>query len=137
MPGVPPVGKAGVLAPGGHLLFVVPVGGVARIQFNAHRIYTHAQVLAMGRALELKEFALIPDDGAMQGLVRHAAPALANAQRYGCGCFLFSKHVGENNDQDFERFFVAEAGVIPKILTDSLQRKPELTTRLHGNLPSG
>jgi SAM-dependent methyltransferase len=33
-----------VLAAGGDLLFVVPVGGVARIQYNAHRIYTYLQI---------------------------------------------------------------------------------------------
>ncbi|TVT65260.1 MAG: DUF268 domain-containing protein, partial [Denitromonas halophila] len=33
-----------VVARGGSLLFVVPVGGAARIQFNAHRIYTFRQI---------------------------------------------------------------------------------------------
>ena len=84
-----------VLAPGGHLLFVVPVGGRARIQFNAHRIYTYAQVLALLPDLRLLEFALIPDDGAAEGLIRHADPALAAQQNYGCGCFHFVKKAAQ------------------------------------------
>lgn len=80
-----------VVAPGGALLFVVPIGGQARIQFNAHRIYTYEQVLALFPELDLVEFALIPDDGAKEGLIRHADPQLAAKQRYGCGCFHLVK----------------------------------------------
>ncbi len=80
-----------VVAPGGSLLFVVPVGGQARIQFNAHRIYTYEQVLELFPGLDLKEFALIPDDGSEEGLIRHANPQLVDKQRYGCGCFHFAK----------------------------------------------
>jgi SAM-dependent methyltransferase len=80
-----------VLAIGGHLLFVVPIGGSPRIQFNAHRIYTYQQVVAMAAGLMLQEFALIPDDGSTMGLVRHAEPEHAALQRYGCGCFHFIK----------------------------------------------
>ena len=82
-----------VVAPRGTLLFVVPVSGHARIQFNAHRIYTYEQVLAMFPELELVEFALIPDDGATEGLIRRADPHLAGKQRYGCGCFHFTKRM--------------------------------------------
>jgi SAM-dependent methyltransferase len=80
-----------VLAVGGQLLFVVPIGGEARIQFNAHRIYTYSSVLSMFDGFELLEFALIPDDGSSLGLVRRAEEALSNLQRYGCGCFLLRK----------------------------------------------
>lgn len=80
-----------VLAVGGQLLFVVPIAGEARIQFNAHRIYTYRQVLGMFDGFELVEFALIPDDGSSLGLVRHAQEALSDAQRYGCGCFCLCK----------------------------------------------
>ena len=83
---------ARVVAPGGNLLFVVPIGGQARIQFNAHRIYTYHQVVALFPELRLVEFALIPDDGAIQGLIRHADPQQAFQQHYACGCFHFSKH---------------------------------------------
>lgn len=80
-----------VLAVGGQLLFVVPIGGEARIQFNAHRIYTYRQVLGMFEGFELLEFALIPDDGSRLGLVRHAEEAISDVQRYGCGCFWLRK----------------------------------------------
>ena len=80
-----------VVASGGQLLLVVPIGGEARIQFNAHRIYTYRQVLGMFPGFELVEFALIPDDGSPLGLVRHANEDLSNQQRYGCGCFWLRK----------------------------------------------
>lgn len=80
-----------VLAPGGTLLFVVPVGA-ARIQFNAHRIYAPAQIREAFPRLTLRELALVPDDEA-RGLIRHAADEEAGAQRYGCGCFHFEKPV--------------------------------------------
>lgn len=84
---------ARVVAPGGTLLFVVPVSGQARIQFNAHRIYTYEQVLGLFSSFDLTEFSLIPDDGVKEGLIRHADPRLAADQRYGCGCFHFVKRV--------------------------------------------
>ncbi len=83
-----------VLSPGGSLLIVVPIGGHARIQFNAHRIYTYQQVLRLFPDLTLVEFALISEDGKQGGLIRHADPDLASAERYGCGCFHFKKAPG-------------------------------------------
>jgi len=80
-----------VVAPGGQLLLVVPIGGESRIQFNAHRIYTYRQVLTAFPGFELIEFALVPDDGSPQGLIRQASEQQANAQRYGCGCFWLRK----------------------------------------------
>ncbi len=82
-----------VLAPGGSLLFVVPVGGQPRIQFNAHRIYAYDQITDYFSGLTLKEFALIPDQRESGDLVRHASPDLCNAQRHGCGCFWFVKNL--------------------------------------------
>ena len=78
-----------VLAPGGTLLFVVPVGR-PRIVFNAHRIYAFRQVRGQFAALHVREFALVTDDP-RQGLVVNAAESLADAQDYGCGCFRFEK----------------------------------------------
>ncbi len=80
-----------VVAPGGQLLFVVPVAWQARIEFNAHRVYTHALVLSMFEGFELVEYALIPDEQRHGGLIRHADPALTDHQHYGCGCFHFKK----------------------------------------------
>lgn len=79
-----------VLAPGGALLFVVPVGQ-PRIMFNAHRIYSYAQVVGAFSGLTLEEFALIPDDPQDGGLVCPATQEMSDAQAYGCGCFWFRK----------------------------------------------
>lgn len=76
-----------VLAVGGSLLFVVPVGR-PRLNFNAHRIYSYEQVVAAFERLKLKEFTLIPDEG---DLVENAPPALVAEQSLGCGCFWFTK----------------------------------------------
>ena len=78
-----------VLAPGGDLLFVVPVGK-PRIQFNAHRIYSYEQVRGQFANLRLQEFALIPD-GAPGRIKRGASSGDANSQTYGCGCFWFCR----------------------------------------------
>jgi hypothetical protein len=77
-----------VLAPGGSLLFVVPVGK-SRICFNAHRIYSFHQVRDAFTELELKDFALIPDSSALGGLMHNAPDDLVDSQEYGCGCFWF------------------------------------------------
>ena len=79
-----------VLAPGGDLLLVVPVGR-PRVVFNAHRIYTHGQIVESFAELELVEFALIPDRAEDGGLLRNAPPALVGEQSYGCGCFWFRR----------------------------------------------
>ena len=79
-----------VLAPGGNLLFVVPIGGAPKIMFNAHRIYSYQQVLDCFTGLELKEFALVPDNSADGGLIANATREMSDAQNYGCGCFLFA-----------------------------------------------
>ena len=79
---------ARVLSPSGHFLFVVPVGGTARIQYNAHRIYRYADVLALMPTLDLLEFALVTDGGEFIG---NAEEIQADRQQYGCGCFHFTK----------------------------------------------
>lgn len=81
---------ARVLKPGGSFLFVTPVGK-PKIAFNAHRIYSYDQVLALFPGLKLREFALVPDDFKTHGLIRHADPKLAATQEWGCGCFEFTK----------------------------------------------
>jgi hypothetical protein len=79
-----------VLAAGGSLLFVVPVGK-PKIMFNAHRIYSYEQISSYFNGMELKQFALIPDDLRDKGIILNATSELANAQNYGCGCFWFQK----------------------------------------------
>lgn len=79
-----------VLAVGGNLLIVVPVGK-PNIYFNAHRVYSYAQVIAMFSNLLLKEFSLITDDPRDGGIITNASPEQSDQQNYGCGLFLFSK----------------------------------------------
>ncbi len=78
-----------VLAPGGCLLFVVPVGK-PKIDFNRHRIYSYEHIMDAFSDVTLKEFSLIPDDYE-QGIIINAAPALVREQNWGCGCFWFTK----------------------------------------------
>ncbi len=82
---------ARVLAPGGSLLFVTPVGKTAQIMFNAHRIYTYELVLSLFPDLILHEFSLIPEQAEHGGLIRNADPILIENEVYGCGCFWFKK----------------------------------------------
>lgn len=79
-----------VLAVGGGLLFVVPVGKPV-IMFNAHRVYSYDQIVSYFAELKLEEFALIPDSPPTGGLIRNATKELTDKQRYGCGCFYFRK----------------------------------------------
>lgn len=78
-----------VLAKDGNLLFVVPIGNKAQIQFNAHRIYTKAQILDYFSDFELKEFALI-QDRTQAGIIVDPDEETLNKEVYGCGCFWFS-----------------------------------------------
>lgn len=79
-----------VLASGGQLLFVVPIGR-PKIMFNAHRIYSYSQIMSYFEELELVEFALISDKPENGGLIQQATEEMADAQTYGCGCFWFRK----------------------------------------------
>ena len=79
-----------VLANDGYLLFVVPIGGTAKIMFNAHRIYSYQQVIDYFNDFELLEFTLIPDQSS-EGLIVDATEKQSDNQNYGCGCFMFKK----------------------------------------------
>ena len=71
---------------------MVPLGGKARIQFNAHRIYTQELVLsAFKNQFDLQEWALIPEGSADGDLVVNPPKELIDRQFYGCGCFWFKK----------------------------------------------
>lgn len=82
-----------VLAPGGILLMVVPVGKENNIVFNAHRIYEPKDFINHfeQNGLQLKEFCLIPDNEEDGHLVLNPSPELLLRQNYACGCFLFVK----------------------------------------------
>ena len=79
-----------VLAKGGSLMFVVPVGR-PRIMYNAHRIYSYGQILEYFSDLHLEEFSLVPDDAFEKGIINNATKEDADVQSYGCGCFWFKK----------------------------------------------
>lgn len=76
-----------VLAPGGSLLVVVPVGR-PRVQYNAHRIYDPKSVEASLPELNLRSWSMLPDDSSA-GLLENPQPQAALNQRYACGCFHF------------------------------------------------
>ncbi len=76
-----------VLAAGGNLLFVTPVGKPV-IRFNAHRIYAYDQIISYFSPLKLHQFALIDDAG---NFSLNAEPNFTNQQNYGCGCWWFKK----------------------------------------------
>lgn len=80
-----------VLAINGNLLFVIPVGKPI-IQFNAHRIYSYDQIINYFPELTLKEFSLISDDALNSGIIHNAPKELVEKQKYGCGCFWFTKN---------------------------------------------
>ncbi len=78
-----------VLAEGGNLLFVVPVGK-PKIMYNAHRIYSYDQVIEYFKEFSLLDFSLGPDDKEI-GFINNATKETADDQKYGCGCFWFKK----------------------------------------------
>lgn len=78
-----------VLVPGGSLFFVVPVGGRAMIEFNAHRIYTPDLIKKYFENLRLREFALVPEiSGEM---IINPGKEVWVKEKYACGCFWFIK----------------------------------------------
>ncbi len=84
-----------VLAPGGDLLIVVPVGR-PRIQFNAHRIYDPRMIEDRLPELGLHQLAVLPDDTS-RGLWRNPDRQEVLRQRYACGCFWFRRGGREND----------------------------------------
>lgn len=76
-----------VVAVGGRLYFSVPIG-TERVEFDAHRIFAPATVLAQFRDLELVEFAAVDDDG---DLVEGVHPDRFARSRYACGMFVFER----------------------------------------------
>ena len=77
-----------VLAKDGSLLFVVPMGNEAKVEFNAHRIYTYAMVAGYFKDFEIKEFIYIPEN---DGVPIVNKKDLRIKDNYGCGCFWFIK----------------------------------------------
>lgn len=80
-----------VLAPGGNLLIVVPIAGIPVIQFNAHRLYTHNQIIEYFSDLKLQEFSVIAGYPEDYKLITNPSPELLEKQKFACGCYWFSK----------------------------------------------
>lgn len=76
-----------VLAPGGELLFSVPVGR-PRLCFNAHRIHSPGQILRYFADLQLVDFSLVDDSGRFRP---NSSPAEAKDAHYACGMFRFRR----------------------------------------------
>lgn len=79
-----------VTAINGDLLFVVPLGSQAIIQYNAHRIYTYDQIIDYFSEFNLINFAFIDDSGEYTS---NAIKETTYNQIYGCGCFHFKKQL--------------------------------------------
>jgi ubiquinone/menaquinone biosynthesis C-methylase UbiE len=80
-----------VMTKNGSLIFVTPIGKEAKIEFNAHRIYTYDQILSYFPDFMLKEFSLIPEHPEGGGIIINANPAITKTENYACGCFWFIK----------------------------------------------
>lgn len=83
---------ARVLAIGGNLLFVVPIGK-PKIAFNAHRVYSYQYILDQFASLSLKEFVLVPDAFEHVGYIVNPHKDITDKQHWGCGCFWFTKNL--------------------------------------------
>jgi SAM-dependent methyltransferase len=79
-----------VVAPGGHLLLVVPVG-IPKVRFNAHRIYSSTALVQRFAQMRLVEFAYIPTDPSRGDIIQGARPEDTANEPYACACFIFAK----------------------------------------------
>lgn len=61
------------------------------VRWEDRFLYSYDQVKGYSPELELKEFALIPDNPQDGGLVYGATREMAESQSYGCGCFWFER----------------------------------------------
>jgi hypothetical protein len=76
-----------VLAAGGRLYLSLPIGR-PRINFNAHRVHSPAQVHEYFPSLELVGLDAVMDDGSY---VADCDPHDLGAQEYACGMFAFTR----------------------------------------------
>lgn len=79
-----------VVAPGGQLLFSLPVG-IPRVCFNAHRIHDPSQVRALFDELDLDEHAGVDDEG---NFARGRELGELAGCRYACGMFRLVRPAG-------------------------------------------
>ncbi|MEN9358351.1 MAG: hypothetical protein RL695_2522, partial [Pseudomonadota bacterium] len=81
-----------VLVPGGRLYVSVPVGR-ERICYNAHRVFSPHEFMAMFASLRLLEFSMVTDEGRLSLDADMLQAARAD---YGCGLFVFEKPVQDS-----------------------------------------
>lgn len=79
-----------VVAPGGSLFFVVPLGAQSRIEFNAHRVYSLDLIKKyFSQGWDMKEFYFIPEKSGAP--ILNPPDKVLATESYGCGCFWFIK----------------------------------------------
>ena len=78
---------ARVLAPGGDLLFALPVGR-ERLCFNAHRVHAPSTITDRFSGFDLVEFSGVHDDGTY---VERASLQSFSGDEYACGLYWFQK----------------------------------------------
>lgn len=76
-----------VLAPGGQLLLSIPIGR-PRVEFNAHRIHSSAEILEYFASLELVAYSGVDDRGVFMA---SRFIGELDACEYACGFFVFRK----------------------------------------------
>jgi len=79
-----------VVALGGDLLFVVPVGR-PRVCYNAHRVYSNEQIMEYFSDMELVERALITLRDGRESLIFNPKDDDFKPSYYDCGCYWFRK----------------------------------------------
>jgi len=83
-----------VVAPGGNLLFVVPIGQ-PKLLFNAHRVYSYQMIIDAFAGLTLKNFTLIPYSSNLKPNFSASKEDSDNDESpektCACGCFWFTK----------------------------------------------
>lgn len=76
-----------ILAPGGQLLFSMPVGQ-QRTEFNAQRIWHPQRPIDTVPELVCKEFSAVNDRGEF---LRNIDPSTVAGEKYACGMYLFTR----------------------------------------------
>lgn len=80
---------ARVLEPGGNLYLSAPIGS-ERVCFNAHRVHDPRTILSYVPELDLVEFVVVDDDGALR---TDLGVDGCSTMSYGCGLFRFERPV--------------------------------------------
>lgn len=79
-----------IVAPKGNLLIVEPINQIPRLSFNAHRIYSYDQVVAMFPGFHLESFMLVKERDIIYGA--HPGQVVNSAtETNDTGCFHFRK----------------------------------------------